>query len=651
MNPSVIDVINGFGTIVATPDSEYLDSSIANPFNQAATTLNNILNGTFSTPQDYFNAVITVQVQLEIMQNLASNGITTNVGNGLVTTLYLPQNLALVLDVIVRSLQAAGINLNSTPIDPQAAIQNWQNMKGFGVARALTDAIGNSGSVAISSLQSMIELQYVKDGNDILSQTLTTLNNALESSNSVIKNLNQLQNQMNQVSIQPSGSGDVNAIPDLMPGTLGTGLTAALQTINFPPLSDADFYLHAANDVQNVYNQLLYSPAPQNPPTPMDQVEATVQLAIKQISDKFSSLAAGLQAAWTTDKANALIVAQNATFTPSLTLQTMPVRYLIGQNLLAQQISAAMFVGDNGSPQYIVNPDAATNQALFTLLTNNNTIAINQYNTSFSLAPTSLAQISPVNLVAAVPVLFGTLEVNQPPYNEQVLSGISSAISDMSSALNQYILNNGYESTPTEMLAFLQQAASQETTLISSAMSLTTNYYNSLTGATLQGSFFSQLYTALSSGYVSSFATGSPIPIVTATTIPNMLALISNLQEEYNKLVAAGIHPDEAGSLTNSLQNVLNDLQPILDATTPSDQLQAIINWMMDAQNKAASTQQSLIQGNISQATSVAQSLNDSQKQNVNYYMYIFQSFYQSASNALSQLTRAINSVGDGMAS
>lgn len=59
-----------------------------------------------------------------------------------------------------------------------------------------------SGNVEIYSLQSLVELIYVKHGNDLLSSAFTQLNAALEAAQGALATLTDLQNLHNQVGVQ-----------------------------------------------------------------------------------------------------------------------------------------------------------------------------------------------------------------------------------------------------------------------------------------------------------------------------------------------------------------------------------------------------------------------------------------------------------------
>lgn len=64
--------------------------------------------------------------------------------------------------------------------------------------------------------------------------------------------------------------------------------------------------------------------------------------------------------------------------------------------------------------------------------------------------------------------------------------------------------------------------------------------------------------------------------------------------------------------------------------------------WILDGQDQAATGQANPIQSNITQAITAGQNLNDSQKQNLNQFMFIFQEFYQSAAAILSSLNQLV---------
>lgn len=653
---TLIDTIDNFGPIQADPNAEYVISQLANPFNNAMKSLQTVLNTPYVTPTDYSNAYNAIITQLYTLQNLSANGTVWTLDNGIPVQYYLPVNLAQVIDVVVRSLQAVGIGLNQPPPSSiEQAIVTWQNLKGYGVGQVLTDAIFNSGDSAIHSLQSMIELQYVKYGNDTLMNSLSGLSTALTLNKDIISNLTALQNVVNQVQINLSGVGNVTASPDQPSGnTIGS--------INYPPLTAFDV------PGSTIADKLQYA-------TQLDSIGGN-----------------GILAAFEADVAAAVVAAND----PSINASNLPVKYLLGQNSFAIALIDALFPAisarDPPTPPALIPP--ATNPTLTELVNANAQITnlyctsgfvVNQNNTTFSMAPTSLAQVPMYNLPSLISVIQGNLNFPLLSNNAGSIDYyLTLDLKSYSENVKNFITNNpnGYDITPDKLISFIQQDAANHNTF--------TNIWNANTSTTFTGFpgiayilnnptasdigqtskqaslWNSELYNAMVTGTLpqglgsvtvtgqSAFGQQTPFPVITPTTVADVYALQSQLQGYLNQLTSPPFNQDvtKVGSLANVVNIVLTDLNGKLSAaTTPTEQLQAVISWMMDGLDQKTLNKQGIVQGDLSQALSVAQSLNDSDKQTVNNYMYIFQSFYQSASNALRQLNQSINAVGDGMAS
>lgn len=659
---SKIDEIAGFGPINADPQREYVLADIAHLYNPPMQVLQQVLNGAYSTPTEFTNAYAQIQSALASLSSLAANGVVISLPGVGPNKFYLPTNLAGQLDIIVRSLQAAGIPLpaNASTDQIEASILAWQNMKGFGVSQAISTAISGSGATAINSLQSYIELQYVKQGNDVLATSLGDLENALETSNNIMTQLNGLQNIQNQQQV-----------------VLGGG------SFYFPPFSLADFYGITPNTDQSPGSFL----DPQNPPT-------SVQNVMNAIVDKYGptypvqpdTLAAQLMTAWGTD-ANDMNSGQAA-------YQCFHFAYLVDailfgvlppapntttQNTLdyIEQQSFQTIFGQLNVPGFPNVPGqvyyaAASGQgatgttgirfdgtnAVFNAMSNNGLYRATDYNTSFNILPTSLGNLPSSNILGMV-MIAGEANATfvGPPAAEALLQEYAS---DFGQLFNKYYETfyaqyNPSTSTASSLQTLLQQQATTLTALSTGVSTIITSY--SISAGAEPIGLVNNLYVAATGSMQQSFGQNVPIPLITepnaatntAGTVADMLSYLSTLQTEYQNLVNAssGGDSDDPASAISTINQVIQDIlnQGIAANNSYVQNLQGVINWILDGQNiqSVSGMQQiGLIQNDLETATSNIQSLNDSQKQQVNNYMFIFQSFYQSASDTLSQLTEIL---------
>lgn len=165
-------------------------------------------NGTPLTAADYDNLINA----LNSLSDLAKNGLRIQPsGSTLSYTGYMGKEMAQRLDLVMRSLQAAGINYGASTglSDSQKIelIQNWQSLAGYGVEAILEEATAPPSSVYYTrSLQSMVELEYVKEGNDLIAINLSDLEETLRIDNDILKTLTVVQNISNQIKVENTGS-------------------------------------------------------------------------------------------------------------------------------------------------------------------------------------------------------------------------------------------------------------------------------------------------------------------------------------------------------------------------------------------------------------------------------------------------------------
>lgn len=144
---------------------------------------------------------------MNTLRSLALNGLTVPNAldpNGPPEQAYVTTDMANQIDMLSRSLRAAGI---VDGVANAAAILRWQDLKAMGLDTIITDAVNAAGRN--SSFQAMIELEYVKAGNDVLEQQLTNLQTALQATKATTDLLGQLQTIHNLIS---PGTTDSNAM-------------------------------------------------------------------------------------------------------------------------------------------------------------------------------------------------------------------------------------------------------------------------------------------------------------------------------------------------------------------------------------------------------------------------------------------------------
>lgn len=203
-------VIDGIGTVPIQTKTEYTNGVVANTYYVNMATIKEILDKRASNPGEHGTLSATdynLLVQaLQNLQNLALNGaydpVTKSQG-------YLLTTMGQNLELVIKSLSTVGITASSSlgisDADKIMLMENWQSLAGYGIEQILIDAI-TSASTATRSLQSMVELEYVKQGNDLIYGQLGSLESALETTNGILETLDTIEGISNQIKVSSKGN-------------------------------------------------------------------------------------------------------------------------------------------------------------------------------------------------------------------------------------------------------------------------------------------------------------------------------------------------------------------------------------------------------------------------------------------------------------
>lgn len=160
---------------------------------------------------------------------------------------------------------------------------------------------------------------------------------------------------------------------------------------------------------------------------------------------------------------------------------------------------------------------------------------------------------------------------------------------------------------------------------------------------------------------------GPPISVIAGVQISqigknyveNLIKLKASVQAQITKLdgILSTEQKNATGSIYQALVNIKNDLdskftnnagQPITLASGGADQLIGLSKWILDGYNDNDSSNSALIQQNITKAITAAQSLNDTQKEEVRNYLFVFEEYYKSASSILQKISQIIEKMAQG---
>lgn len=207
--------ISGIGAPIYA-EYDYTDPSVAAEYYEQISILNEILTRQTNSPA-ITNPTITatdvanVNAALAALQDLAINGIsansTANIQPPVVTMkqYFLTSQMATNLDLLFRSFEAVG-GTGSPPQVTQAQLTQWKDLST--VSPVIADVLRAATYAAASnrSLQSLVELEYVKTGSDLIGDKLSGLNDALTTTNNILNSLAALQDIRNRMVVtNPTG--------------------------------------------------------------------------------------------------------------------------------------------------------------------------------------------------------------------------------------------------------------------------------------------------------------------------------------------------------------------------------------------------------------------------------------------------------------
>ena len=156
---------------------------------------------------------------------------------------------------------------------------------------------------------------------------------------------------------------------------------------------------------------------------------------------------------------------------------------------------------------------------------------------------------------------------------------------------------------------------------------------------------------------------------ITQSNIEKFVTLRNEIREEISALDAI-TGSDESGTLVEKLRIVYEDIQKAFDkiaagqgsnydSTDPTQIGSALTVWILDSQIVTDANKDALnisgvepgeIQRNMTAAISAAQSLNDTQKEEVRRYLFVFEEYYKSAAAILSKLTQLLERMAQAIA-
>lgn len=119
---------------------------------------------------------------------------------------FITSEMATQLDMVLKSLEVVDVDPTQTiNMDVTTANQWLSFVNGTSFLQGFY-AIANDPDSQLHSFQTIVELQYVKTGNDVISGQMQDLQTALGTAKSVLSNLSNLQELHNEISVYNRGS-------------------------------------------------------------------------------------------------------------------------------------------------------------------------------------------------------------------------------------------------------------------------------------------------------------------------------------------------------------------------------------------------------------------------------------------------------------
>lgn len=175
------------------------------------------------TQQDADNVVAA----LANLVNLAQNGAVLNNTPTTTKKYFLTTTMVTNLDLLLRSFQAVGVT-NPTQSMTLAQLNAWKDLsiQSPDIQALMTQLTQQSN--ANTSIQALIELQYVKTGSDLINQKLTSLDTALNLTNNILTTLSSVQTVHNNLVTYGRGTIPFNYnAPQASAGNYRSGYTTA----------------------------------------------------------------------------------------------------------------------------------------------------------------------------------------------------------------------------------------------------------------------------------------------------------------------------------------------------------------------------------------------------------------------------------------
>ncbi len=590
--------------------------NITPAFNAAVTDIQNIVAPfppTSTTSQPLTTADQTdLENNINILRNMMRNGYTPPGGG---PTEYVTTEMSQRLDFLFQSLKTVGVDPNAATISfgSLATAQKWQDL--VATSLILSGLFNFVSQRQNQSLQTLIELNYVATGNDLLATQMNSLQSALSTTQQALANLSTMQNLHNQITIsaQPNFTALFN-----MSGKSATGYltVSAFQAA----------YVQAASS---------YFGTPIKPTTSLFPTNPLIKY----------NTSAGIPANVTglTGDINAL----------QGLFANLPSLENPGQSFFVQQLGSGGYqkvnaLGSPPDPSFGLIPyDPTTANPPLPSQFTYSTVPFNTFLTGFyAPVPTTIKSIIDGS-TQTIYVSAGTRLNNDArfaPVMNNLLPLATNAPVDTSfhgNTLFWGVQNNTDIGTFNSALANFSSFVTAVPLPSYAVNQPTWIGYNTATKTYVfdtrnVSAFFNAKnnLVRLRSAVISEISALGPItPLLNGATDPN--SLLAKLQQVLSDIKSVFVTPGGAD---------------VTSATGYLSSISGLTKWLLDNYQSVGSLSAGQFQTNITFAITAAQSLNDSQNESVRRFLFIFEEYYKSASAILQQITQILERVAQNIA-
>lgn len=205
--------IAGLNEPVWTELNDYTDPAVARAYSNQLQIILQVFQQPSSVAITQADAD-AVRDALQNLKDLAAQGIRLENPPGVTLTHFLTKDMASNLDLLLRSFYALGAVDPASNLTDQDLLK-WKDLSTVSpviqniMSGALNAVAGNT------SLQSLIELQYVSAGNDLIAEKLGSLQEALTVTDDVLKTLSVLQDLRNRMVVTGPAKSFASTFPSL----------------------------------------------------------------------------------------------------------------------------------------------------------------------------------------------------------------------------------------------------------------------------------------------------------------------------------------------------------------------------------------------------------------------------------------------------